>query len=409
MDTVASSADFIRHDVAVLGATGSIGGSALDVIARHPQRLRATVLGAGRNVDALIELCRVHRPLHAVINDADGFTALRDGLASAGLHTRAHAGAEAVSALAAGDDCDTVVAAIVGAAGLPSTLAAARAGKRLLLANKESLVLAGELLMAAAHDGGATIVPIDSEHNAIFQCLPAPDRLAAGQASAGLARIILTASGGPFRGRSRASLADVSVEEAVKHPKWSMGPKISVDSATLMNKGLEVIEAYHLFGLSGKRIDVLVHPQSLVHSMVEFIDGSTLAQLGLPDMRTALAVGLGWPDRVESGVSGLDLLAQGGRLDFEKPDLEAFPCLQLAYDALAAGGTAPAVLNAANEVAVAAFLERRIGFLSIAALVADTLAALPAGPADSLEALEDIDQHARRQAIQGLAAHRMPA
>ncbi|QOW21370.1 1-deoxy-D-xylulose-5-phosphate reductoisomerase [Novilysobacter avium] len=409
MNAVASPSDTIRHDIAVLGATGSIGGSALDVIARHPERLRATVLGAGRNVAALIELCRIHRPLHAVIADSDSFAELRDGLASAGLATRAHAGADAVSELAAGDDCDTVVAAIVGAAGLPSTLAAARAGKRLLLANKESLVLAGELLMAAARDGGATIVPIDSEHNAIFQCLPSATRLAAGERGAGLARIILTASGGPFRGRSRASLADVSVEEAVKHPKWSMGPKISVDSATLMNKGLEVIEAHHLFSLPGERINVLVHPQSLVHSMVEFIDGSTLAQLGLPDMRTALAVGLGWPDRLESGVSGLDLLAQGGRLDFEQPDLEAFPCLQLAYDALAAGGTAPAVLNAANEVAVAAFLERRIGFLSIPALVEDTLAALPAIPADSLKALQEIDQHARRHAVQGLAAHRMPA
>ncbi|WP_222564936.1 1-deoxy-D-xylulose-5-phosphate reductoisomerase [Novilysobacter antarcticus] len=409
MNAVATPSDSIRHDIAVLGATGSIGSSALDVIARHPQRLRATVLGAGQNVDALIELCRVHRPLHAVIADPDGFTALRDGLAAAGLTTRAHAGADAVSELAAGDHCDTVVAAIVGAAGLPSTLAAARAGKRLLLANKESLVLAGELLMAAAREGGATIVPIDSEHNAIFQCLPAATRLTAGESRAGLARIILTASGGPFRGRSRSSLADVSVEEAIKHPKWSMGPKISVDSATLMNKGLEVIEAHHLFGLPGDRIDVLVHPQSLVHSMVEFIDGSTLAQLGLPDMRTALAVGLGWPDRVESGVSGLDLLTQGGRLDFEKPDLEAFPGLKLAYAALAAGGTAPAVLNAANEVAVAAFLERRIGFLSIPALVAETLAALPAIPADSLEALQDIDQRARRYAVQGLAAHRMPA
>ena len=378
--------------VAVLGATGSIGASALDVIARHPTALRATVLAAGRQVDALVELCRQHRPEHAVIADEAMLGRLRDRLRGAGLSTIAHAGDAALVELIGGDACDTVVAAIVGAAGLPSTLASARAGKRLLLANKESLVLAGELLMAAAREGGATIVPIDSEHNAIFQCLPdAPAR-------DGLARIILTASGGPFRGRSRASLRDVTVEQAVAHPKWSMGPKISVDSATLMNKGLEVIEAHHLFDVDGDRIQVLVHPQSLVHSLVEFVDGSTLAQLGLPDMRTALAVGFAWPQRIASGVGGLDLLAEGGRLEFEPPDLDAFPCLRLAFDALAAGGTAPAVLNAANEVAVSAFLQRRVGFLSIPAIVEDTLAALPAIPAVSLDALHDADAAARRHA-----------
>ena len=378
--------------VAVLGATGSIGASALDVIARHPTALRATVLAAGRQVDALVELCRQHRPEHAVIADEALLGRLRDRLRGAGLSTIAHAGDAALVELIGGDACDTVVAAIVGAAGLPSTLASARAGKRLLLANKESLVLAGELLMAAAREGGATIVPIDSEHNAIFQCLPdAPAR-------DGRARIILTASGGPFRGRSRASLRDVTVEQAVAHPKWSMGPKISVDSATLMNQGLEVIEAHHLFDVDGDRIQVLVHPQSLVHSLVEFVDGSTLAQLGLPDMRTALAVGFAWPQRIASGVGGLDLLAEGGRLEFEPPDLDAFPCLRLAFDALAAGGTAPAVLNAANEVAVSAFLQRRVGFLSIPAIVEDTLAALPAIPAVSLDALHDADAAARRHA-----------
>ena len=378
--------------VAVLGATGSIGASALDVIARHPTALRATVLAAGRQVDALVELCRQHRPEHAVIADEALLGRLRDRLRGAGLSTIAHAGDAALVELIGGDACDTVVAAIVGAAGLPSTLASARAGKRLLLANKESLVLAGELLMAAAREGGATIVPIDSEHNAIFQCLPdAPAR-------DGRARIILTASGGPFRGRSRASLRDVTVEQAVAHPKWSMGPKISVDSATLMNQGLEVIEAHHLFDVDGDRIQVLVHPQSLVHSLVEFVDGSTLAQLGLPDMRTALAVGFAWPQRIASGVGGLDLLAEGGRLEFEPPDLDAFPCLRLAFDALAAGGTAPAVLNAANEVAVSAFLQRRVGFLSIPAIVEDTLAALPAIPAVSLDVLHDADAAARRHA-----------
>jgi 1-deoxy-D-xylulose-5-phosphate reductoisomerase len=388
--------------IAVLGATGSIGTSTLDVVARHPERLRATVLAAGSRVDALLALCRAHRPLHAVIGDEALYPALRDGLRDAGLDTQAHAGDAALEALVAGGDCDTVVAAIVGAAGLPSTLAAARAGKRLLLANKESLVLAGELLVDAARAAGALVVPVDSEHNAIFQCLHG--RCGPGERvdASGVARIVLTASGGPFRGRARDSLAGVTPAQAVAHPKWSMGPKISVDSATLMNKGLEVIEAHHLFGLPGERIGVLVHPQSLVHSLVEFVDGSTLAQLGLPDMRTALAVGLGWPERIASGVPGLDLLAQG-RLEFEAPDLDAFPCLRLAYAALAAGGTAPAVLNAANEVAVSSFLQGRIGFLSIPALVEDCLAALPAAPAASLDALLAADAEARARAAARVA------
>jgi 1-deoxy-D-xylulose-5-phosphate reductoisomerase len=383
--------------VAVLGATGSIGASALDVIERHPDRLSATVLAAGRNVDALIALCAQHRPDHAVIADATLYARLRDGLAAAALRTQPHAGMPAIATLAAGDACDTVVAAIVGAAGLDSTLAAARAGKRIALANKESLVLAGELVMQAAREAGAEIVPVDSEHNAIFQCLPARDGLAE-RDTRGLRRLVLTASGGPFRGRTRASLADVTPAQAVAHPRWSMGPKISVDSATLMNKGLEVIEAHHLFGVAPASIDVLVHPQSLVHSLVEFVDGSTLAQLGLPDMRTALAVGLGWPERLASGVSGLDLVAQGGRLDFEAPDLDAFPCLRLAFDALHAGGAAPAVLNAANEVAVEAFLGGRIGFLDIAGTVAATLDAHVGTTAVDLDALLDADRWARSHA-----------
>lgn len=372
--------------VAVLGATGSIGASALDVIARHPQMMRATLLAAGSKVDALLALCRTHAPEHAVIADPAGYVALRDGLRDAGLSTQAHAGGDAMDALVAGEACDTVVAAIVGAAGLPSTLAAARAGKRLLLANKESLVLAGELLMREAQANRAAIAPIDSEHNAIFQCL------ADGNAPT---RITLTASGGPFRGWSRKALASVTPAQAVAHPKWSMGPKISVDSASLMNKGLEVIEAHHLFGVPGERIRVLVHPQSLVHSFVDFADGSTLAQLGLPDMRTALAVGLGWPRRIDSGVAALDLLAQGGRLDFEAPDLEAFPCLGLAFAALAAGGTAPAALNAANEEAVSAFLQGRIAFLGIPDTVAAVLDAMQPQPADSIDALLAADDRAR--------------
>ena len=396
---MATSTDI--RQVAVLGATGSIGASALDVIARHPGRMRASVLAAGRQVDALLALCARHRPDHAVIADPDAYPALRDGLAAAGLATRAHAGHPALESLVAGPECDTVVAAIVGAAGLASTLAAARSGKRLLLANKESLVLAGELVTRAADASGAEIIPIDSEHNAIFQCLRSR------QAQGDVSRIVLTASGGPFRGRRRDELAQVTREQAVAHPKWSMGPKISVDSATLMNKGLELIEAHHLFGVGRERLDVLVHPQSLVHSLVEFVDGSTLAQLGLPDMRTSLAVGLGWPERIASGVGGLDLLRHP-RLEFEAPDTDAFPCLRLAWEAMAAGGTAPAVLNAANEVAVSAFLQGRIGFLSIPALVEDALAALPATPADSLDALLAADAQARRLTDRNLAGHLSP-
>ena len=382
--------------VAILGATGSIGASALDVVARHPERMRASVLAAGTRVDELLALCRSHRPDHAVIADEASYAALRAGLHDAGLDTEAHAGPEALDALVGSDACDTVVAAIVGAAGLSSTLAAARAGKRLLLANKESLVLAGALLMQVAQAHGATIVPIDSEHNAIFQCL-------AGNPGEVPARITLTASGGPFRGWTRDALATVTPAQAVAHPKWSMGPKISVDSASLMNKGLEVIEAHHLFGVPGERIRVLVHPQSLVHSFVDFADGSTLAQLGLPDMRTALAVGLGWPRRIASGVPALDLLAEGGRLDFAPPDLDAFPCLALAFHALQAGGAAPAVLNAANEEAVSAFLQGRIGFLSIPDVVAHALDAMPATPADSIDALLAADAWARSQSSARIA------
>ncbi len=383
------------HRVAVLGATGSIGSSALDLIARHPERLHASILAAGRQVDALVALCRTHRPEHAVIADPALYPALRDGLAAAGLSTQAHAGDAALCELVAGEVCDTVVAAIVGAAGLDSTLAAARAGKRLLLANKESLVMAGALVMAEAAHGGAWVLPIDSEHNALFQCLPG------GRVDDGVRRLVLTASGGPFRGRSRASLSGVTPAQAVAHPKWSMGAKISVDSATLMNKGLEVIEAHHLFGLGSAQLGVLVHPQSLVHALVEYVDGSTLAQLGLPDMRTALAVGFGWPERIASGVSPLDLL-EHGRLEFEAPDLDSFPCLRLARDALEAGGTAPAVLNAANEVAVSAFLQGQVGFLSIPAIVESVLAALPPVEASSLLAAREADAQARQLATRFL-------
>ncbi len=378
--------------IAVLGATGSIGASALDVIARHPDRFSATVLSADARVDELIALCRRFRPRHAVIAQQAHYPALRDGLTSAGLETQAHGGTEALAALAASDACDTVIAAIVGAAGMESTLAAARAGKRLLLANKESVVLAGALLMRACIDNGAEIIPIDSEHNAIFQCLHG-QRNATRQVS----KLILTASGGPFLNRSRAELARVTAEQACDHPNWKMGRKISVDSATLMNKGLEVIEAHWLFGMPAERIDVLVHPQSIVHSMVEHVDGSVIAQLGQPDMRTTLACGLAWPERVESGVASLDL-ASIGALTFQHPDRATFACLDLAYAALTTGGTASATLNAANEVAVAAFLDGRIGFLDIPAVIEATLESAETLPADNIGALLAADAAARRDA-----------
>ena len=377
--------------IALLGATGSIGTSTLDVIARHPTRFQLDALSAHNDVDKLIELCRRFQPARAVISDPSLYSRLRDGLQAAKLPTVAMSGADALDEVAAGPGCDTVVAAIVGAAGVASTLAAARAGKRLLLANKESVVLAGQVLVQAATLGGAQILPIDSEHNAIFQCLPAQG------GRGGVRRLLLTASGGPFRGRSRASLENVTPDQACAHPKWVMGRKISVDSATLMNKGLEVIEAHHLFGLPASCIEVLVHPQSIVHSLVDYIDGSVLAQLGNPDMRTALAHGLAWPERIDSGVAALDLPTIA-RLDFEAPDGEAFPCLGLAYAALATGGTAPAILNAANEVAVSAFLDGRLPFLGIAALLEATLAAVPAEPAVDLAVLMDCDQRARREA-----------
>ena len=384
--------------IALFGATGSIGTSALDVIARHPERFVIDTLAAGTQVDTLLDLCAKFSPRVAVIADTGAYTRLRTGLAKRGLNTRAEAGAEALCARAAAPEVDTVIAAIVGAAGLDSTLAAAHAGKRLLLANKESLVLAGELLMQAAQASGATIVPVDSEHNAIFQCLPAQGDTRT------VSRIILTASGGPFRGKTRADLAQVTPAQAVAHPNWSMGAKISVDSATLMNKGLEVIEAHHLFRMPASRISVVVHPQSIVHSMVEYEDGSTLAQLGRPDMRTTLAVGLAWPDRVTSGVAGLDW-TQNSQLEFEAPDLDTFPALRLAFAAMEAGGTAPAMLNALNEIAVSAFLQAQCRFLDISALVAAGLDSLESGPADSLEALLAADLRARAFGEEFLRQH----
>ncbi len=380
----------------MFGATGSIGASALDVIARHPERFEVEALSAHRDVAKLVTLCQRFRPRVAVIADVALIEQLQNALRDAGLATEALGGPAALDSVAADAGSDTVIAAIVGAAGVSSTLAAAHAGKRLLLANKESVVLAGELLVRAAREGGATVLPIDSEHNAIFQCLPADG------GRGGVRRLLLTASGGPFRGRSRESLLAVTPDEACAHPKWVMGRKISVDSATLMNKGLEVIEAHHLFGLPATAIEVLVHPQSIVHSLVDYVDGSVLAQLGNPDMRTALAHGLAWPERISSGVAQLDL-ASLGRLDFEPPDPAAFPCLGLAYAVLATGGTAPAILNAANEVAVAAFLDGRLPFLGIPDLLEATLASLSPEPAGSLDVLMASDVQARRQATELLS------
>ncbi|WP_297801240.1 1-deoxy-D-xylulose-5-phosphate reductoisomerase [Arenimonas sp. GDDSR-1] len=377
----------------LLGATGSIGQSTLKLVDQHPDRFRITALSAHTQVDALIDLCRRYRPMHACIADTNQFAALRDGLSAAGLSTTPLAGADSLEAMAADDSANTVVAAIVGAAGVASTLSAARAGKRILLANKESIVLAGQLLMETVAAHGAQLFPVDSEHNAIFQCLPS------GGGRDGVRRLILTASGGPFLGKTRAELAAVTPEQACRHPKWSMGRKISVDSATLMNKGLEVIEAHHLFGMPAEAIEVVVHPQSIVHSMVDYRDGSVLAQMGEPDMRTAIAYGLSYPERIDTGVKALDFRTLAA-LAFQSPDGETFPCLGLAYRAIGRGGNAPAVLNAANEIAVMAFLEGRLPFLGIADIVGEVLETVHWEPAADLSVLMASDAEARRCAIQ---------
>jgi 1-deoxy-D-xylulose-5-phosphate reductoisomerase len=381
-----------QRQVSLLGATGSIGDSTLDVIGRHPARYAVAALAAHRQWRKLAVLCHRFRPRVAALLDADAARELRRELAGSGLPTRVLSGVQGLCEVAAMPEADTVVAAIVGAAGLSPTLAAARAGKRILLANKEALVIGGAAFMAAVRQGGATLLPLDSEHNAIFQCLPRG--YSGDPAGAGVRRIMLTASGGPFRDRAPAELSRVTPDEACAHPNWVMGRKISVDSATMMNKGLEVIEAHWLFGVPASRIDVVIHPQSVVHSMVEYDDGSVLAQLGAPDMRTPIALALAYPDRIDAGVASLDLV-RAGALTFEPPDEARFPCLRLAYDALAAGGTAPAVLNAANEVAVAAFLAGEIRFTDIAATCADVLARVPAHAFTLLEDALAADEEAR--------------
>jgi 1-deoxy-D-xylulose-5-phosphate reductoisomerase len=360
--------------VTVLGSTGSIGVSTLDVLARHPDRFHVVALTANRDVEAMLAQCLRFRPDVVAMADPQAALALRERLAAVEGAPEVLAGMEGLTQAATLPEAGVVMAAIVGAAGLVPTLAAAHAGKRLLLANKEALVVAGALLMAAVADRGAVLLPIDSEHNAIFQCLPVG--FSSGLARVGVERILLTASGGPFLNTPCEALTAVTPEQACAHPNWDMGRKISVDSATMMNKGLELIEACWLFGTGPERVQVVVHPQSVIHSLVQYVDGSVLAQLGNPDMRTPIAHALGWPERLVSGVPPLDLFAVG-RLDFEPPDLERFPCLGLAIAAAASGGTAPAVLNAANEIAVDAFLGGRIGFMAIADVVDETLAALP--------------------------------
>jgi 1-deoxy-D-xylulose-5-phosphate reductoisomerase len=390
--------------VAILGSTGSIGVNTLEVLARHPARFRVVALTANRRVDVIFEQCSRFRPRLAVMLDAHAAEQLSARVRAAGLDTEVAAGVDGIASAATRADANIVVAAIVGAAGLLPTLAAVQAGKRVLLANKEPLVIGGRLLIDAAHAHGAQLLPIDSEHNAIFQCLPAD--FTAGTAPRGVRRLVLTCSGGPFRTLPAERLGQVTPEQACAHPKWAMGRKISVDSATLMNKGLEVIEACRLFGMAPAHVEVVIHPQSMIHSMVEYSDGSVLAQLGNPDMRIPIAHALAWPERIESGARMIDMLEMA-RLDFSPPDRERFPCLDLAYRAAATGGTAPAILNAANEVAVDAFLDRRIDFTDITRVIERVLGGIAAGPDDSLAQVLDDDARARRAAAE-LIAHYEP-
>ncbi|MCC6472682.1 MAG: 1-deoxy-D-xylulose-5-phosphate reductoisomerase [Burkholderiales bacterium] len=388
------------QSISILGATGSIGRSTLDVVARHPGRFSVCAVAAGSNVEALARIAAQHGVRYAAIGDAGRASELRRRLREFGSRAEVLAGAEGLIGCATLPEADCVMAAIVGAAGLGATIAAARAGKKLLLANKEALVAAGPVFLAALHAGGGALLPIDSEHNAIFQCLPPGSRGNLGVR--GIRRILLTGSGGPFRVRSRRELAQVTPAQACAHPTWTMGPKISVDSATMMNKGLEVIEAHWLFEAPPEAIQVVVHPQSVIHSMVEYLDGSVIAQLGNPDMRTPIAQALAYPERIEAGVGPLDLFRVGA-LEFKAPDFERFPALRLAYASLERGGSAPALLNAANEVAVSAFLARRIPFLEIERVIEATLQGAATGPIRSLEDVMEADRLGREHALRQVA------
>ena len=382
--------------LAILGSTGSIGVNTLDVVRAHPERFKIVALTAGKQVDRLAQQCIEFKPAIAVVADATGAAHLEKLLRDQKVKTQVLYGPQALVTAVTDSGCDMVMAAMVGAAGLVPALAAAKAGKRVLLANKEALVMSGNLFMQAMKQGGGELLPIDSEHNAIFQCLPAqfsktPDpRL-------GVDELWLTASGGPFRNTPLEQLASITPEQACAHPNWVMGKKISVDSATMMNKGLEVIEAFWLFGLPLEKIKVLIHPQSVVHSMVRYRDGSVIAQLGQPDMRTPIAYGLAWPERIEAGVAPLSL-TQLAALSFSEPDFVRFPCLSLAFAAAKAGGTAPTVLNAANEIAVASFLDEGMPYLRIPLVVEKVLNTLPVVNADSIECILDIDVQARKVA-----------
>lgn len=398
---MAASKDMVQN-VAILGATGTIGMQTLDVISQHPQRFKVFALTANNNIKAMLELCRQHAPEYAVMLQEAAANELASELKTLGLNTIVLHGDQALAEIAAHPQVDIVMAAIVGAAGLHPAMAAAHAGKRILLANKETLVMAGNLFMQAVEEGGATLLPIDSEHNAIFQVMPR--QRSKTLADIGVRRVLLTASGGPFRNATLEQMQAVTRAQALNHPNWVMGPKITIDSASMMNKGLEVIEAHWLFNASADQINVIVHPQSVIHSMVEYSDGSVLAQLGNPDMRTPIAYGLGFPDRLESGVSSLDLL-KIGHLDFSEPDMQRFPCLRLAYEALEAGGTAPAILNAANEIAVEAFLADQIGFMDIPLIIESVLSASQFENVVSIEQIVAVDADARHTARQWLKAH----
>lgn len=390
-----------RQAVTILGATGSIGRSTLDVVSRHPERFDITALTANSDDKAMLELCRRWQPRFAVMCDADAAQRLAERIDSE--TTTVLAGHDALSTVAADESVDTVIAGIVGAAGLVPTLAAAGAGKRILLANKEALVMSGQLFMHTAHDNHADLLPVDSEHNAIFQCLPT--KTAHDEDYPGVDRILLTASGGPFRTWAREQLEHVTPQQAVQHPNWSMGKKISVDSATMMNKGLEIIEARWLFDISVDRIEVVVHPQSVIHSMVSYVDGSVLAQLGNPDMRTPIAHALAYPERISSGVEPLDIF-EVAKLDFEKPDTDRFPCLRLCSEAIRRGGTSSIVLNAANEIAVEAFLDGSIAFTGIPAIIEQTLEqATITEDIDTIENILEADRAARQLANELIMVH----
>lgn len=381
----------ILQQITVLGATGSIGVSTLDVVARHPERYSIFALSGNTKVSVLAEQCRKHRPRYAVVMDDDTAVHLRGLLATLDTPIEVLVGTDALCAVSSDSEVDIVMAAIVGAAGLMPTLAAVNANKKVLLANKESLVMAGHLFMQALKSSSAVLLPIDSEHNAIFQCLPQNKH---DLSAIGVSKLLLSASGGPFRGWSADQMKNVTPEQACAHPNWSMGNKISVDSATLMNKGLELIEACWLFDMPADQVEIVVHPQSIIHSLVQYIDGSVIAQLGNPDMRTPIAHALAWPERIDSGVKDLDLF-DISLLEFERPNFADFPCLELACESARIGLDAPAVLNAANEIAVQAFLDRRIGFTQIADVVKESLSNAIFSEPRSLIAVQESDTKAR--------------